>query len=649
MIDGVLLSEYLLFPEFGGLQVIAVIIVFSSLLISLTNTSSRLKGISRKYRWLVFSLNLSVALALCGLILKPEIKVSEGKKVYLITANTDFSSEGLNKINTKLSRASFYWLEPTTEMIESYGITGEQVLLSAAQLQIREPSIGHLVVLGDGLTENEWQAISAEIIEFIPSSRVSGILSPEWTQQVNIGEYFRFSGRLNISDAKSSDVFEMQLIDPAGQMVVKRALLNAEFFEVSHRPKLSGNHLYRLQISRMNKTIKQVLISEEIDVEVTGHSKLNLLLLQSAPSFELKNLHNWAAASGAKILSKIQISRDKYITKAVNRELPVSKSLDLEFFSSFDLVVADARMLSQLSESETEALINEVNKGLGMIVIADNSLLVQNTASAKIKPHWLHRHFQLGYPSPKEGSEPVQLSWHDGNGGLVSPRESLVSRRAIKFEHQDRQLISLVYSSKGEPLVVSRAQGKGKIALSLLTGVAGWSTSGDKSNYSLFWQAMIKQVARLGEMNPIIALDQRHSSKVGKAQRLCIRGGDKHELIFLNHGGGQKLKLSPALSEPNRKCAQVWLTREGWYQLSLKNNGLVEAKKAFYSYSKEAWHAQEQNEKFIASLNRVKNSEGQSRISVGDFTPINLWWMWSLFILSASLLWLERKLGHKES
>ena len=611
---------------------LALLFAIAALFISCRAASIRLVKHNQR-KWFVIIINVISILAITGFIFQPSWKSTEGQVITLITSSTDESNSPSKNL------PDFLWYRPTKQQVEVFQIDFEQIIFSPEQLNLRYPKINKLIIRGDGLTSEEWQRIDADKIEYSSASITPGFVNPQWRKQVNIGDFFSVSGKVragfseSLSPVVKSKILKVELIDPAGQVVAANDTLDGEYFHLQHRPKLLGNHIYKIELSRLVKNVKEIIASEKVGFSVIEQPGLDLLILQSAPSFETKQLQNWAAESGASILVKSQISKDKFISKQINFADLKQDNLSRELFEQFDLMVADSRALVLLNPATSEALLESIRNGLGIIVLADYSQLEDANSS-----HWLQKEFRL---INEDSQDSAQLYWSNDNAGLVSQSEVFLPRIQARFEKTDN-LQSQVFSSDGEVLVSSIERGKGKIGLSLVRETARWVTSGELTIYSHYWQSLIRQISRRAAKKQIDLFGISNILSENQRARVCINDIDSSSLTLRSPPNSQQVLLQSSKSNGNSKCGLFW-PEASWSTIEYTGEKGNIHSQSFYAASTSDWKTHHQILRISASLNRANKTNQSKSLDAKNFIPISLWWFWWILMASAFLLWIEKK------
>lgn len=616
--------------ELGGLQLLSLMVLATVVLFSLYRYNNRNQLHSTILKTLVYVSYFGVVVALLGFILQPRTKSN-------ITQVVDLYTSGVSENDRRQAIPAYYL---TDLAIEARSVSHIRPVFSPQQLLFDYPGLAAINIIGDGLDKEQWQAFANVEVNYQKPKPLNGLIQPFWNRQINLGDYLAVSGRVQY---RTNSVLTLQLLDPAKDKITEIKIRQGESFNLRARPKIAGLHSYYL---RLTDHEQNELLQEEIAVSVTERKNLKLLIVQSAPSFESKQIQNWAAESGAKILVKSQVSKDKWISRQTNLGLNYTK-LSPELYQQFDLMLIDGRALANLSDTQISQIQQSVRAGLGVLVIADQALIKSKAMARMIA--------NIEISSLQEGLE-VTPFWSDQNFGLVAPNERFIPAVAGKILAKDKLIRVLVRAENGEPLVVSSPIENGQIALSLLRETHRWVTMNDKSGFSGYWQNLISEVARQAP-NQLSVIDKPNKINfAGRANRVCVDSSlviDKLELNpRLAEAASKKqfVKMNAMPGKLNRYCGVFWPSQSGWYRVEIVQGQLEQPFNSSnlsewrYFYSPTQWKSVQQAEIIEATLNKQSAYRENEQVGYHKYSEtINLWIWWWLFVVSITVLWLERK------
>jgi len=615
--------------EFNWIQLISLIALLSTLAISLLGLFRRARNTRSPRRTVLIILNLVAFLGLSGLILQPQYEysgdASEAGKVRLISS----------PIDGELPDSEF----ETFSLESSVNRPNITLIKTPEHLLLDNPNLRQIEVIGNGLSERSWRSFENIKIDYQKPKLIQGFVDVSWNKQLNIGESVRFSGRFQTEE---KGLLVIQLLDPAGDIVDEKLMRSGEYSSLAAKPKLAGLHEYKVEV-RNDK--KEIILREAIHFQVRNQSNAKLLVIQSSPSFETKQLQNWAAENGAEILVKTKISRNKFISRATNLTDLEEEKLSPKLFEYFDMLIMDGRGLTELSAIELEWLSLAVKNGLGLLVLVDQTLL--NNQSNKLAN--LLAGVQLKF---LKSSDDVVPYWADNNGIYHAVSEEFIPRTAISVEVNTNQLINLrrlVESEKNELLVHQHSFGMGNIVLSSLRSTHQWMTSGNKNIFSEYWKNIITNIARTEQISVEYSRSNSEIKFVGVLAMECIDSQTQFDSIRLKHVQDtsirQELLLQNTQMSQYKKCGYYWPKRSGWHQIFYNiNNQASESTDWTYVESANNWLALQQAQNIKATLAKLSmNNRNQSSGPGNSYKPISLWFFWWMFFISASLIWFEGK------
>ncbi len=640
--------------ELGVIEWISIVLIVAALIISVIAIFKRLPAQSTWYRGSLIFLNLVAFLAILALILQPQYKTDKNFVISLFTdanidnTNRDFVSaknhfylvtNQLNEANIRQSEPSYLYQDKTLQ-------TPEQLLL-------KYPSLNELKIIGDGLTDWQWRNFPEIKIDYQVPTLIEGIVNPNWKSNISLGESLVFNGRLQ---SVSANIYRARLLNPAGEIVAEKNLLAGEIFELTAKPKLTGQHLYTLEILDH----QQIPVSQQIlSVNVSANGPARILVVQSSPSFETKQLQNWAAENGAQLLLRTRISQGIDSSRSTNIAKPQMKKIKLlglsqTLFDQFDLVIIDGRRLLMMSKREKTELRLSIKNGLGLLVLADQNLL----ATTKKEIPELLNGFQLMALNRPTEIIPYIVSEELSRTALSDNFIPLVAQ-SISSSEKTGSLQSLVQSSQGHILVAQKNTSLGKVAISLLQQTYRLVTSGQQVYYSQLWQHLIKQIARKDQQSMIYINSNQPFSFEKQRLEICYRRSSSEaqpvtSLQLASRSGvadSQSLLLQTDPLLKDRSCGYFWSKTSGWYTISSElpvDNPRKFTDLDFYVVSKTSWLAHQQHHKIQAT--KAKQADfTRKTIQAAHWQKTDEWIFWWMLVISASLLWAERKFLSQEA
>ena len=612
----------------------------------------------RKVRLLVvIGLNIAAWLLLVAILSPVTLRDNEPPAVVLVTHSEVPLSEA--SFNDIASDASVWftqraWLSLSqTQWFNRLPMFRPKVVREPEDMIWAEPTLQHLVVIGDGMTMQQWQRFKqrkgsndpAISVTLKKGSAVTGLVSMRWQRQLNRGQWQRVSGVLQVAPAEAKGnlqqtLYHVYLKDPAGQVVAQQAVRDGETFELLVNVKTEGLWQYQLALAKASDDI--TVVEENLAFEVTRPSLAKLLIRQSAPSFETRHVKNWAVEQGAQVTVETQISKNRYISQHANypqEDRSDEKTAQVDSFDTlstldqYDLLIIDARGLMKLSQHQQDNLAVAVKRGLGVLVIGDSTLFTENNLPGVLNQ------FRISHGSTIESDQSL-LSWQFDQAG-----EPL---NVIAADIPASSGFSLVKGAEGRVIVPGIHWGLGKVAISLTNQTYQWRTAGQRQLYSRYWQFLFESLARQSLAPYLLPVENDHLNIARQPLPRCF---SVNENLYsrladyaLRYEGaeGKPVALIPQVDEVNQNmaCGVIYPASSGWQRITLSANEET-LSHSLYVYNESDWPAWQQQRKHSAGK-RMQNAM-QAGLTQTYWTEISLWPLWWGLLLMCSLLWIERK------
>ncbi len=606
------------------------------LLISLVLTSHAvLKRLFNRHPLRAFAvivLNIVAFIAVLILLLEPRHSSPGEQSLVLVT-------EGTNPALVTTSTNEKLYVTPAAATTSATGKYPVHVngLLDTAQLPLREPNLTRLEVLGYGLSKDQWVSFRNDVqIDFDPPP-VNGFTNTRWKRTLSIGEILQINGRYQYT--QQDRVLKLRLLDPAQNIVRETPVIGSQFFKLSVPVKARGNLEYRIQAWSGDK-----LLSEQpVPVTVNSPPPLGIMIEQSAPSFETRQLKDYAAANGHRMLVNSAISKGKSISQTANLPAGTETSLSPQTLASKDVLIMDGRALVNLPDTRRQWLMEAVEGGLGLLVLADSVLLDDFDKLSRD----LLSGFQLS-PQPDPEAEVIPRLVTDPNLQWQEP----LPAQAISLSADDADI--LVDDNRGHALVINRKAGMGNISISLIRQSHGWITSGNMIDWSNYWSSVIASIAKPRDDSYLLHSGDSDFYRENQRTAICALTTEDGLSVLIAPAGAEEqttaIEMKLAADELNsaRQCAYFWPKNSGWHQVQLISNisNSILDLTAIYIFQPDDWRAQQRAERAQATQVRAAGTVAASAAKSQEQVTkaVSVFWPWLILVLTATLLWLERKL-----
>jgi len=607
-------------------------VLLVSLLLSSRAIFRRLFLRSAPRALLVLGLNTLAYLAVLLLLLAPGIRTTGGQTVVLVTEGADIENSPL-PVTGSVYVAPGFSATPWARR----QLSGADWLLDIGQLNFREATAGKLDVLGYGLEREQWEALAMHPeIEF-EAPVIDGFHAMHWQRFLTEGDMLRLSGEFGMRD--DNRVIEIRLLDPAGNVAATGRFKYGQRFSLEARVKTRGPLEYRLQAWEADE-----LRSEQtVPFDAGEGNRLDIMIAQSAPSYETRQLKDFAAAGGHRVRVNTVISRAKYVRQSANLPADADTTFSPPVLAGQDVLVMDGRAFAELPPLQRQWLAAAVDGGLGLLLLADDALL---DAFGGARPALLEG-FEL---RPAGEAEPLALPRAPAGGSRDWQEPASVA--AMRLEADDADV--LINSDDGRPLVVRRPSGLGRIGISLVGDSHAWLTAGHRAQWSDYWSLLLAALARQRSDSFLLPPGDADFYRVDQRTALCALTRNDEVRIEVADGASDTpaavLELQPAPDslQSARRCAYFWPRSGGWHKVVLQAaaGGAVLDQKEMYVFAVGQWLDQLREQRLRATKSRAAGVVTPSP-GTGDDTstqPLGVFWLWLVLTLAASLLWLERKL-----
>jgi len=212
----------------------------------------------------------------------------------------------------------------------------------------------------------------------------------------------------------------------------------------------------------------------------------------------------------------------------------------------------------------------------------------------------------------------------------------------------------LIDSGQGEALVINKSKGLGHIAISLINQSHRWLTGGNGDHWSDYWAALIAAISRQRSESYLLAQADNVFFKQGERTPICAMSSAEKlvaRIVSANTGNpqpGLDIPLTPDSLGSPRQCGWFWPQHSGWHQVHLRTESSDSSldQMGLFIFDQHQWLAQSRHERVVSTNERALNNPGHlAESNTGNWVsePLDVFWLYLLLVISASLLWLERK------
>ena len=388
----------------------------------------------------------------------------------------------------------------------------------------RNPTIGSLRVIGDGLPERDRESLGQHGLSFEPGADLVGLVDVQSPASVRAGALWTMQG-----EVAGVDGGQVRLLDRSGAVAATAALDESGRFRLSAAAKTAGEAVYRLQLLDANDSVIDEL---PLGIVIRAGDALSTLILAGGADPETKYLRRWIIDSGSAVASRISLSRG-IAQRQADAELSAAT------LEKTDLLIVDERTWSGLPAAGKALISTAVEQGMGLILRATGPM------SAKTSVEWAELGFKI---ESADLARSVRLA--------TSAGEIELTRMPLRISSDDS--VRLLSATDGSLLAIWRAFGQGRIALWLPLDSWRLATSGDKTGYGTLWSETFSTLARA---RGSVSASLPRMARVDQRAAICGIGPDA--VIENSQGLTEHLLID---SEAGN-CAAWWPTEAGWQHL----------------------------------------------------------------------------------
>jgi hypothetical protein len=544
--------------------------------------------------------------------LKYDRKVSLSNSTIAILLTDGYSKDSLEKYKG----ASLF----STDLAITKKDNKVQYIHNIAYFLTSKPDYQTLHIFGYGLESDELKSLKNKNLIFHPTALKNGVSSISWPEKIRSGEQLLVQGKYNNTSRPEVKLILQGLGTNLDSVTIRKDTWNN--FELKCIPK----HLDKAVYSLIALADKDTLSREKLPVIVKERESMRILILASAPDFENKFLKNWLAQQGYSLSVRTSISTAKYNTEFLNSRKNDLNRINTTLLNDFDILIGDMSELSRLSKLENQAVQNQVNQGMGLIIKADAS----ESGNGFYRKAFPIRENKQAIPKT------IKLTW-EGHSAL---KAILQGSSSIEILAQAGTQ-SLVKNERGNILTNSKLFGQGKILMTVITDSYTWMLGNQEEDYSSLWSYILQKAARKKENTESLAV--HFLPVINKDTGIEIQTETGNISRFQIKGKRIALKQHSLMSF--QETGSFWAAESGWQSFQFENTD----SNWFYVFDEKAWTVVKASEKLKNTQNFIEQSAkkittGNEAVQVYEDT-IHPIWFYILFILCCTYLWLEVKLS----
>jgi len=456
------------------------------------------------------------------------------------------------------------------------GEGGRTVTIDASSAPESLDGVRSLRVLGEGLRAGQWDDLPALPLEWsVPRGLAIRL---DFPSQVALGRVFR----LKVA-REEKGAAQLELLAENGELLAQ--VRNAGDLSVEWTPPVAERMVLR---ARLRNAGGAVLAEGPVPLIVHEPAPLQVVGRFAAPSFDLRVLNDLLAGSGALLDWRVELGRNVTRSQTPREEMKAP-----------NLTVIDAAWFERMGVGERTALLDQVAKGMSLLVLGANAN----------DPGLWSRTVQLPLRAQPAGSKT--------DAPLEMPLTTLapVAREAGPWQDSNN-------------MVWARGWQQGRIGW---LAVAEWHRHAiaEPRALALWWQGVIDRL-NVERRQDTEWLAPRELPLPGQRLEVCARGvAGELALPDLK----QTLTWQRRADRVDVSCAAVWPQKSGWLQVNDAKAGAH----ALYVYAKDDWRMWQDAQRRDATMRYAART--LDRPADGPTRPLPVLPFALVFAAAMLLLW----------
>lgn len=551
-----------------------------------------------RFRFLRLIAAFLVLASIAALFFRPAIKTEKELSIVLLTDG--YKKEHADSLYSSNKDLQFYHLPDAIPYSRSIKLASVNDITPIAK-EIR-------LVLGNGLPAFAWKQLPNT--KYIPGIWPAGITAIHIPDEVYTNRGSIIQGKYTMREGNQ---VRIALKSPAGiEDSVTFTKPGVHTFKLSFTPRQAGNFIYELAVTQADQTL-----TEPLPIMVHNDIPYKTLFLQQQPTFENQYLKSFLAKKKHSIVLRSQLSKSIFRYEYINHPSIQINTLSQKTLSGFDLVIADSETLQSISTTETKALNDAVESGLGLLVLMHEQ---PNSRNITTFLPW----------------KTISLKTDTTNIALASGKTTSLTVASFVFTEGISSIQSLLQNKRGV-LAGFNYAGTGKVGFQLLQNTYPLVLQGDTITYSKLWSPVLEKIARSRSVSNFIQI--KNSFPIYTHQPIDIEltsVGGTPEL----QDDSTSLPLAEDARIDNIWHATTWAGNPGWHILTTTDSIQL----PYYIPADDSWRS-------LRAANLIKASEqrGISKKEISDgqyiaYTPVAPLIFFITLLISLGFLWLAPKL-----
>jgi len=471
-----------------------------------------------------------------------------------------------------------------------------------------------LFLLGNGFSDKTLKDLpSNTLIDLLNPSPI-GLENIKLASTLVMGESIEVIGKVDNRSQEAQQLY-LSFFDKTVDSI-NIAADSIQWFSFSKTANKSA--LWEGQIWLENDTLKN-----SFGVEVLPNNDLAILVLEAAPSFELKELKKWLTKDGQTLVSRTTVSKGKNQFAFFNTTASEFDDINMALLDQFNWLIITAEALKGLSITEKTTLEKALRNGKNILVLMKE------------------KRIDLDF-NPIKNFDLLPLNTNDVKISLENYTISLKKNEAYLDKKNSQK--TLITDNYKRSLVAYKQYDLGKIGVSTLSTTYPLLLKGAEEEYQILWETIARPFTKTYKSSDQIVLADYPIVLPKEKTSILFRSNE--QLPSLNIYQKDSLLGSLYLQQQrplsNYWEGDWWFDKKGWYKITNENGSVA---KNLYVASADSWKSIRMAEQLERNRRFIQNqlTENIKRSPYFVVEKMSLWWFYGLFLLSLTGLWiLER-------
>ncbi|MBT8303640.1 MAG: hypothetical protein KJP09_04150, partial [Bacteroidia bacterium] len=466
------------------------------------------------------------------------------------------------------------------------------------------------IILGHGLKSFDFWQLSNIKTEYLGGTEPTGISDLKYEQNSFVDNDILIQGLYYNATEGNKLILEGQ-----GEIAIDSVKLDSgkQSFKLSHRLKTPGKYVLGLL---EKDSLDRVISRNPLPINVIATNALNILIVNSFPSFESKYLKNFLISLGHQITVRSQLSKGKYKYEYFNTARRKVPSFNQESLKQYDLLIIDINSFNGLSRNASRSLKSSIQEdGLGLFVQPNDKFYKSFNPMISLKFN-------------SDGRKETELE---------NFSRTFLEKYPYRFSNEFK-LEPILASSSGILTAYMRL-GNGRIGSTVLQNTYQLILKGNSSIYQHIWA------------NSITSLSKKTVSSTSWDTPGIVAFKDEPFAFELRTNiKAPVVTIGESIIVPikrDRNISSLWKGKTyprkiGWNQLRIEQDSISTLH--YYVTDSLKWTSLKAFDKIRSNRFHFRDDTVAENIENEVKQPIDLLWFFFFFLISIGYLWLEPKL-----